>query len=221
MGTSPPTVFVVDDDLAMCESLQTLLEAENLRVVVHRSAEAFLAAYCPGQVGCLVLDVRMHGMSGMDLQARLERERYAIPIILISGHGDIPMAVRAMKNGALDFLEKPVDPQLLLQRILHALAQAERLHKEDRQRRAFEARLASLTRRERLVMDLVAAGRPTKQIASQLGITIKTVEAHRQRVYQKMGVNKAVDLVRLVTAGHQRLSSPAAGKPIADDPPAG
>ena len=220
MGINQPTVFVVDDDPAVCESLQSLLEADGFCAAVHRSAEDFLAAYRPGQVGCLVLDVRMHGMSGLDLLAKLEHEQLGIPVILISGHGDIPTAVRAMKTGAVDFLEKPVDPTLLVQRIRHALAKAEHMSDEQRQRRDFAARLARLTPRERRVMDLVVAGRPTKEIATQLGVSVKTVEAHRKRVFQKIGVSKAVELVRLVTAGRLSLSSPPAGQEPPNGPPA-
>jgi FixJ family two-component response regulator len=221
MGSDEPMVFVVDDDPAVCEALQGLLEAEGFRAAVFRSAEAFLAAYRPGPPGCLVLDMRMNGMNGLELQAKLEREQFGIPVIIITGHGNVPAAVRAMKDGAVDFLEKPVDPQLLLQRIRHALAKAQHLRSEQRQRRDFTVRLARLTPRERRVMDLVVAGRSTKEIATELGVTVKTVEAHRRRVFQKMHVTKAVELARLVTAGYLGLSSPPAGSPTADGPPAG
>jgi two-component system response regulator FixJ len=221
MPDNEPTVFVVDDEPAVRESLQSLLEAEGFRAAVYKSAEEFLAAYRPGKPGCLVLDVRMHGVNGLELQTKLQRDQPGVPIIIISAHGDIPSVVRAMKRGALDFLEKPVDPQTLLKRIRQALAADERFRQEQQQRRDFEARLARLTPRERLVMDLVVAGRPTKEIATQLGVTVKTVEAHRNRVLQKMGVTKAVALARLVTAGYLRLSSRASGSGTADDPPAG
>jgi RNA polymerase sigma factor (sigma-70 family) len=221
MGTNEPAVFVVDDDPAVCEALQGLLEAEGFRAAVFHSAEDFLAGYRPGQPGCLVLDMQMNGMNGLELQAKLEREQLGIPVIIISGHGSIPTAVHAMKTGAIDFLEKPVDPQLLLRRIRHALAKAERLRTEQRRRRDFAARLARLTPRERLVMDLVVVGRPTKEIAAELGVTVKTVEAHRKRVLQKMGVTKAVALARLVTAGYLGLSSLPPGGETAQGPSAG
>ncbi len=206
-----PIVFVVDDDPAICESLANLLESRGLRVRTYPSAEEFLAAYDPGQPGCAVLDVRLRGLSGLELQARLARDGNSLPVIILTGHGDIPMAVRAAKSGAVDFLEKPVNDEVLLQRIHLALEQERRTRSHRRQDHEVAARVADLTPREREVMDLIVAGLPNKQVAIRLNITEKTVEVHRRRVLQKMGVHTAVDLVRLVL-GHQ----PAPNDPAAD-----
>jgi FixJ family two-component response regulator len=208
---SEPTVFVVDDDPAICESLANLLESRGLRFRTYPSAEAFLAAYDPREPGCAVLDVRLRGMSGLELQARLARDGNSLPVIILTGHGDIPMAVRAAKAGAVDFLEKPVNDEVLLQRIHLALAQERRTRSDRGWDHEVTARVASLTPREREVMDLIVAGLPNKQVAIRLNITEKTVEVHRRRVLQKMGVHSAVDLVRLVL-GHQ----PAPNDPAAD-----
>lgn len=217
MQDDDQTVFVVDDDEAVCDALQSLLESEGLRAAVFRSADEFLTAYRPGQPGCLVLDVRMRGMSGLELQAKLVGEQLSIPIIIISGHGDIPMAVRALKAGALDFLEKPVDPRVLLARIRHALGVEKQWRRQREQRQDLAVRLARLTPRERVVMNMVVAGRPSKRIAAELGVTLKTVEAHRKQVLRKMGVSKAVELVRLVSAEAPPLSS----SPAPDTVPGG
>jgi len=220
MPDNEPTVFVVDDDEAVCDGLQALLESEGLRTATFGSAEAFLAAYRPGQPGCLVLDIRMRGMSGLELQARLAREQLGIPVIIISGQGNIPLAVRAVKTSAIDFLEKPIDPHVLVERVRQALKLEQQTHRELEQRRDFAARLQRLTPRERLVMELVAAGRPSKEIAAELGVSLKTVEAHRKQVLEKMGVAKAVTLARLVAAGYLTLSSPDAGDTASGGTPA-
>lgn len=208
---SEPIVFVVDDDPAIRESLANLLESRGLRVRTYPSAEAFLAAYDPREPGCAVLDVRLRGMSGLELQARLARDGNSLPVIILTGHGDIPMAVRAAKAGAVDFLEKPVNDEVLLQRIHLALEQERRTRPDRRRDHEVAARVADLTPREREVMDLIVAGLPNKQVATRLNITEKTVEVHRRRVLHKMGVHSAVDLVRLVL-GHR----PAPDDPAAD-----
>jgi two-component system response regulator FixJ len=197
MPPTEPTVFVVDDDEAMCEALQWLLESAGLRVRTYDSAEAFLEHYQPGQPGCLVLDVRMRGMSGLELQSRLVQGGFGIPVIIITGHGDVPMAVRAVKSGAVDFLEKPVNDQVLLERIRHALELDARLQKVLRQRSDIAARLARLTQRERQVMDLVVACKMNKQIAAQLGVSEKTVEVHRRRAMRKLEVRSTAEFLRL------------------------
>jgi FixJ family two-component response regulator len=209
MNDSEPAVFVVDDDEALCESLQWLLEPEGLRVRTFSSAEVFLSQVSPRQAGCLVLDVRMRGMSGLDLQARLVESGATMPVIILTGHGDVPMAVRAVKAGALEFLEKPVNDQVLLGCIRRALAEdaaarAQRAAREDAQ-----TRIRTLTPREREVMELVVTGYANKRIASRLGICEKTVEVHRRRVMQKMGVRTAVDLVRLAVSQEVSSQEPA------------
>ena len=200
MPDDKPTVFVVDDESAVRDALRCLLEAEEFAVQTYESAEAFLATYRPGQPGCLLLDVRMRGMSGMQLQDRLAQLEPAIPVIIVTGHGDISMAVQAVKAGALDFLEKPVHDELLIERVRAALELDARTRQEWQQREAIAARLASLTIREREVLALVMKCLPSKQIASRLGITQKTVEVHRQHILEKMGVRSTPSLVRIVTA---------------------
>ena len=200
--TSEPTVFVVDDDPAMRDSLTWLIESAGLRVQAFGSAEAFLRVCYPGQAGCLLLDVRMPGMSGLELQAYLAREEIRIPVIIITGHGDVAMAVKAMRAGALDFIEKPFDHEALLASLRMAL-DADRKRRDDRSQRAEIARrLAELTPREHEVMEMVIEGRSNREIAAALGVSTKTVEAHRARVMDKMRAQSLAELVRLcLTAG--------------------
>ncbi|MGZ8197367.1 MAG: response regulator transcription factor [Burkholderiales bacterium] len=194
-----PLVYVVDDDDALCDSLRWLLESAGYRVSAHSTAERFLLAYRPGVAACLVLDVRMPGLSGLELQQELIRRGERLPLIFVTGHGDVPMAVEAVKNGAFHFLEKPFkDEQLLLlidRAASHAVPVAEQA-----QRLCAAARLATLTLREREVMDLVVQGRKNKQIADDLRISIKTVEAHRARAMEKMDVSSVAELVRATLA---------------------
>ena len=193
-----PTVFVVDDDEAMRSSMRWLIGAEQLHVEIYESADAFLRAYYPGRAGCILLDVRMPGMSGLELQEYLRAEKIAIPVIIITGHGDVPMAVRAMKAGALDFIEKPFDDEKLMAAIRRALAldEARRAHQAERAELA--TRLAQLTPREHEVMLMVTDGKSNKEIAQDLGVSAKTVEAHRARVMEKMEAHSLAELVRMV-----------------------
>jgi two-component system, LuxR family, response regulator FixJ len=209
MPNSEPTVYVVDDDTALCEALQCLLESAGLRVQTFNSAEAFLDAVRPEMPGCLVLDIRMHGMGGLELQARLAREEFPLPVIIITGHGDIPMAVRAMKNGVVDFLEKPVNDVVLLERISAALARDRAARQTRAQHAEVAQRLARLTPRERQVLAGVVAGKPSKQIANELGIMEKTIEVHRKHIRHKMGVRCSVDLVRAVMLARDSEARPA------------
>ncbi|MBU0641146.1 MAG: response regulator [Planctomycetes bacterium] len=196
--THEPAVFIVDDDAELCQALRWLVESVGLQAETFTSAEAFLEAYDAERPGCLVLDVRMRGMSGLDLQRRLVAQRIDIPAIVVTGHGDVPMAVRAMKIGVVDFLQKPVNDQLLLDRIHYAL----KLDTERRERQTllvqYRSRVEALTLREREVMDLVIAGHANKQIAHQLDIAEKTVEVHRKNLMRKMQVKSAVELLRAV-----------------------
>jgi two-component system, LuxR family, response regulator FixJ len=191
-----PTVFVVDDDAAARSSLRMLLKSMGFATLAYDSAAAFLKAYDAGQPGCLVLDVRMPGMSGLELQQRLTLEGKSIPVIFITGHGDIPMAVEAMQQGAIDFLQKPYKGNELLQRVQRALARDQ--ENRAQVRRLDEARecLISLTPREREVLDLVVDGTPNKVMAYHLGISQRTVEIHRARVMEKMRVRSLAQLVR-------------------------
>lgn len=192
------TVFVVDDDPAMRESLCWLIESIGLKARAYESAMAFLGAYDAAAPGCLVVDVRMPGMSGLELHARLAEKSNSLPVLIITGHGDVPMAVRAMKNGAFDFLEKPFNDQALLERIQQAIAH-DRKRREAVQRDAdYQARLQSLSARERQVLNLVVQARLNKQIAATLDLSEKTVESHRANVMRKLGVTTVVELVRLV-----------------------
>lgn len=195
--TAAATVFVVDDDQAMRTSLQWLIEATGLAVQTYASADVFLASYSPGRAGCLVLDVRMPGMSGLELQNYLTRQGYRLPVILITGHGDVAMAVKAMKAGAVDFIEKPFHDEDLLRSIRHAL-EFDQKHRASRSARAEIAmRLAELTPREHEVMSLVTEGQSNREIAQALGVSAKTVEAHRARVMEKMRAASLAELVRM------------------------
>lgn len=191
------TVFVVDDDEAVRRSLRWLIESVGLKVETFASAKEFLASYRPGKPGCLVLDVRMPEMSGLDLQERLQSNKIRIPIIFLTGHGDVPMAVRAMKLGATDFIGKPFNDQLLLDRIQRAIKQDTEWRGEQVQRAEIESRWAKLTPREREVMEMVIAGKSNKAIAAQLGVSSKTIEAHRAKFMEKMQADSLPDLMRI------------------------
>ena len=197
MKEAEPTVFVVDDDADLRESLGWLFESAGLRVKSYSTAQEFLTDYKPEEPGCLLLDVRMPGLSGLDLQEELRRRGVPPPIIIMTGHARVPMAVRALKGGAIDFIQKPFSDQELLERIRQAID----LDRGTRQMRMectkFAALLTYLTPREREVMDLVIAGKPNKIIAADLGISPKTVEIHRGRVMEKMQVESVAELVRL------------------------
>ncbi|MGD8589820.1 MAG: response regulator FixJ [Chromatiales bacterium] len=192
-----PTVFVVDDDQAMRNSLKWLIESVAMQVETFDSADAFIRSYYPGRSGCLLLDVRMPGMSGLELQEYLVQQRISIPVIIITGHGDVPMAIRAMKSGAVDFIEKPFNDELLLESIRHALQRDEQQRDQQRQRAEIAERLARLTPREHEVMAMVTEGKANKEIAASLGVSAKTVEAHRARVMEKMEAHSLAELVRM------------------------
>jgi two-component system, LuxR family, response regulator FixJ len=192
------TVFVVDDDQAMRSSLQWLIESTGMHVETYPSAQAFLDAYYPGRAGCLLLDVRMPGMSGLELQAYLAKREHRIPVIIITGHGDVSMAVKAMKNGAVDFIEKPFDDEALIFSIRNALQHDEKQRALRAQRADIAARMAELTPREYEVMSMVTDGKSNKEIATALGVSAKTVEVHRARVMDKMRADSLAELVRMV-----------------------
>lgn len=191
------TVFVVDDDEAVRDSLRWLLEANGYRVQCFASAESFLESYHPSQVGCLILDVRMQGMSGLELQEKLAQLGSTLPTVFVTGHGDVPMAVSTMKKGAKDFIEKPFDEGELRVLVERMLATARSENTVFEQRREAAARLEKLTARENQVLERIIAGRLNKQIADDLGISIKTVEAHRANIMEKLNVNTIADLLRL------------------------
>jgi len=190
-------VFVVDDDRAMRDSLRWLLESIGLTVRTYATAAEFLREHQPSQPGCLVLDVRMPGMSGLDLQAELVQRGAELPTIVVTGHAEVAMAVRAVKAGAIDFIEKPFSDQLLLDRVRQAL-EIDRQSREVRARREeARRRLASLSAREREVLELVAAGKANKEVAAALGLSPKTVEVHRAHVMSKMAVDSLAELIRV------------------------
>ncbi len=193
-----PTVFVVDDDEAVRKAMQLLLESVGLNGQAYPSAEDFLGAYDSDRPGCLVLDVRMPGTSGLALQERLAAQGIDIPIIFITGHGDVPTSVRAMKAHAFDFIEKPFNDQDLLDRIHEAIE----WDANTRQKRAKTAKIAalidSLTTREREVMGMIVDGKASKVMAAELKISEKTVQTHRARVMEKMHAKSVADLVRMV-----------------------
>lgn len=190
------TVFIVDDDRGVRDSLQHLMQSVNLRSKAYASASEFRAAYDPSTPGCLLLDIRLPGMSGLDLQEQLAAEGVPLPVLIITGFGDVPSAVRAMKDGAFDFIEKPFNKQELLEKVQRALGAGERLQQDQEKRATVAARLESLTPRELEVMQRVVSGQANKVIAIDLGISKKTVEAHRARVMEKMGVRTVADLVQ-------------------------
>jgi RNA polymerase sigma factor (sigma-70 family) len=191
------TVFVVDDDQAMRGSLQWLIESVGMKVQTYESAQAFLDAYYPGRAGCLLLDVRMPGMSGLELQEYLVRREIRLPVIIITGHGDVSMAVKAMKAGAVDFIEKPFDDEELLNSIRNAVQHDEKRRALRARSADIAARMAELTPREHEVMGMVTDGKSNKEIATSFGVSAKTVEVHRARVMDKMRADSLAELVRL------------------------
>ena len=197
MMEAESTVFVVDDDADLRESVGWLLESDGLRVKSYSTAQEFLTDYKPEEPGCLLLDVRMPGLSGLDLQEELRRRGVPPPIIIMTGHARVPIAVRALKGGAIDFIRKPFSDQALLERIRQAIDLDRRTRQVRMECTKFAALLTYLTPREREVMDLVIAGKPNKIIAADLGISPKTVEIHRGRVMEKMQVESVAELVRL------------------------
>jgi RNA polymerase sigma factor (sigma-70 family) len=200
--SSKPNVFVVDDDQAMRNSLKWLIESVGMSVETFSTADEFIRSYYPGRAGCLLLDVRMPGMSGLELQEHFIKHQINIPIIIITGHGDVPMAVRAMKAGAIDFIEKPFNDELLLESIRNALNLDVEQRAAQAERAEIATRLANLTPREHEVMEMVTEGCANKEIAQTLGVSAKTVEAHRSRVMEKMQADSLADLVKMAVAAN-------------------
>jgi len=200
---SGPIVYVVDDDRGVRDSLRLLLRSVGLDCETFESAVAFLKTYQRGRVDCLVADIRMPGMSGLDLQQALIAEKIEIPIIFITGHGDVPMAVNAMKFGAMDFLQKPFRDQQLLDRVNTALQHAQDHFADHLEVEQIRSRAGSLTPREAEVMEMVVQGCANKVIAMDLGVSQRTVELHRARVMRKMNVRSLAELVRLVERARQ------------------
>ena len=196
-STQKPTVFIVDDDAAIRFAMQALMDSVNLDHEIYSSADEFLDKLTEQRPGCLVLDIRMPGLGGLELQEELIKRGNTLPIIFITGHGDVPMAVEAMQKGAVDFIQKPFRDQELLDRIREALATDEERREEQQQHAEVTERLNRLTNREREVFDLVVTGKPNKVIAYELGVSQRTVEIHRARVMEKMQARSLADLVKM------------------------
>jgi FixJ family two-component response regulator len=197
MSDGGATVFVVDDDPAVRKALQRLFRAAGLHVETFAEAQEFLTGSRPESPGCLVLDLRLPGISGLDLQEELAAAHLDLPIIFLTGYGTVPESVRAMKAGAVEFLEKPIDDQTLLAAVNQALSVNYQTRQEKSEMTAIERRLAALTPRERQVLALVATGKLNKEIAWDLGTTEKTIKVHRGRVMQKLNCGSLAELVRL------------------------
>lgn len=198
MTTSQATVFIIDDDADFRDSMQWLLESTPYSVESFASAQGFLDQY-DGRPGCMLLDVRMPEINGLALQQLMLERDIRLPVIIITGHGDVPMAVNAMKNGALDFLEKPFDDDVLLHLVDKAMAEADQRFSEQNRQRELQDLYATLSRREREVMALVVTGNSNREIAETLGISPKTVEVHRSRVMSKMRAESLAQLVQMHT----------------------
>lgn len=200
---APHTIFIVDDDEAVRDSLRWLLEANGYRVRSFSGAEEFLESYDPNQIGVLIVDVRMPGMSGLELQEELIARNAPLPIVFITGHGDVPMAVSTMKKGAVDFLEKPFNETDLRAIVARMLEMATERHSVLMAKKNQEAVLGRLTSREQQVLERIVAGRLNKQIAGDLNISIKTVEAHRANIMEKLEVTTVADLMKIALASSE------------------
>jgi FixJ family two-component response regulator len=207
-GTPGGVVHVVDDDEAVRDSMRWLLEANGFEVRCHESAEAFLSADALREpVGCLVLDVRMPGLSGLALQDEMLRRGCSMPVIFVTGHGDVPMAVDTMKKGAADFLQKPFSDERLCTLVRECLSRSIDSHKVALDARELEERMERLTARERQVLERIVAGRLNKQIADDLGISIKTVEAHRSNIMEKLLARSMAELMRIAIRARVGLAA--------------
>ncbi len=209
MSESEATIFVVDDDPGVRQSLEMLIRAIGQSVETYASAGEFLDAYTSERPGCLVLDLRMPGMSGLELQEELGSRGSNLPVIFITAHGDVPTAVDAVKGGAIDFIQKPFRDQDLIEKIELALEQNERALEDMAERGDVQARVASLTSRERQVMDIVVDGKTNKAMATELRLSERTVEIHRARVMSKMGAESLADLVKMALRARGDGSPPA------------
>lgn len=194
-------VCIVDNDAAIRDSLGFLIEAEHIPVAAFASARDFLERWNPDKTGCVLVDIRMPGMSGLELQAELARQNITVPLIMITGFGDVQMAVQAMKKGAFDFIEKPVHHQLLLDRLNQALTQQAAARKEIRQRAEFQRRFNRLSKTQHKVLEFVVRGFTSPQISDEMGCSIKTVEVHRTHIYAKLGCKNVAVVVRMVLLG--------------------
>lgn len=192
-----PVVFLVDDDLAVRDSLSLLIKSVGLKVIAYEHPQAFLDDYDASQVGCLILDIRMPGISGLTIQEMLKQKGYVIPIIFITGHGDIAQCTRAFKAGAVDFLTKPVDEQALIDSLQIAIKSSIELHRQSKLNADVHEKLSRLSDRENEVLHLVVEGMPNKIIADKLKVSTRTVESHRAKLFEKLEVNSLAECVRI------------------------
>ncbi|MES2012958.1 MAG: response regulator [Pseudomonadota bacterium] len=197
MNISDAIVFIVDDEAAIRDSLTLMIAQENIAVKAYGSAESFLAACQAERFGCAVIDIRMPGMDGMQLQDALSKRNILMPVIFLTGHGDIPMSVKAMKAGAVDFLTKPVTRERLLNSVRAAIQESEKILQQSANHKDAQSRLAELTDREQDVMMLAIQGYPNKEIARHLGISHRTVEIHKSKIMFKTGATNLLDLARI------------------------
>ena len=194
--TTKPVVYLVDDDKSIRDSMRLLLKSSSIPLVSYARAEEFLEALPENPMGCLLLDVRLQGMDGMELIHALEQKHISLPIILLTGHADVPMTVLAMRSGVLDVIEKPFKDKILVERLRQGLALSQKWRDIEIERKAIAERIALLTRREHQVMDMLVTGRKNKTIAEELGISRKTLDIHRSKVMGKMEARTVADLVR-------------------------
>lgn len=206
---SDQTVHLIDDDDGVREALTVLLAESGFTVRSYKSGSEFIASGDIGRPGCIVSDIRMPGLDGLELQAKLKANGSTAPIIFITGHGDVPMAVQALRAGALDFIEKPFEEDHLMKSIRRALVVSQRMNAKETARREIEERLATLTPREAEVLDCLMAGRANKIIAFDLNMSLRTVEVHRARIMQKMKASSLSELVRLVMSARPEGEPPA------------
>lgn len=197
-----PLVHIIDDDQAIRDSLAWLFKTRNVRAVLWESGEAFLQSWTPELEGCLLLDVRMHGLSGLEVFDLLRKKGSTQPVIFLSGHGDLPMAVASLKQGAADFIEKPFNDNDLVDRVLEVLHQYAHLQEERERHLKWADKISSLSNREKQVLELALKGKLNKQIANDLDITMRTVEVHRARALEKTGARNLVELARLFRDDH-------------------
>lgn len=197
---SEPRVYVVDDDAALRQALTFLLSSRNVSTSTFPSGEAFLEVFTPDLRGCVLTDIRMDGISGLELFSRLSDAGSRLPCIVLTGHGDVPMAVEALKKGVRDFIEKPFDANDLVDKLIVAMADDLAGAEQDASRRTYAERMVTLSDREREVMRLLVGGKLNKVIADELAIAVRTVEVHRARIFEKMGVRSAVELVKLIAS---------------------
>jgi len=192
-----PTVYIVDDDAAVRHFLSSLIRSVDLRTEEFASSREFLVSYQPNQPGCLLLDIRMPGMSGLELQHELHARGITLPVIILTGHGNVQVAVHAMKAGAVDFIEKPFNNELLIDRVQKSVAASLKEHQTRVDQNAVLTKMKSLTPREHQVLNLVVAGETNRNIAQRLNISVKTVEIHRAGMMEKMQAKSLVDLVKM------------------------